>query len=378
MAASVSADLPRRLPVVPVPLPDESLLSWLDQLSAVYGVNRIIAAQACGVMRLDDRVVRISASSSASAVFGMEDDDVRRVRAATGLTSTKVRQMTWTRFAGSLDSEVSGSSRRAVSVNVGDPGALRFCPSCVEERDGRWPLAWSTPWVFACLKHQCYLLTACPACRRSVRAGEADLARGACRGAVRDTVHGIVRSCSTAYRNMQAPPLRDPLLAGLQRRLDDHLSLAVPNLGAARADLTDLAAMADMALFLATPDHLSDADPVVLERFTVFSRRYSATYGRLMRKKDRDTPELLVRTGCLRIASKVVFSKDPLSTALTLADFKSRPFAPSVRPLHQSWLMRPPGDTTERLAKIVSAVRAPARPTRGDASRIEVGGPVSH
>jgi hypothetical protein len=155
---------------------------------------------------------------------------------------------------------------------------------------------------------------------------------------------------------MQAPALRDPLLIGLQGRLDAHLADAEPSTGVARADLADLAAMADLALFLATPAHLSGADSAVLERFTAFSRRYSASSGRLMHRKDREAPDILVRTACLRIAAKIVFDEDPLNTALALADFKSRPLARPVRLLHQSWLKRRPQGTTARLAEVVGAV----------------------
>ncbi|WP_411089966.1 hypothetical protein [Streptomyces sp. 061-3] len=49
-----------------------------------------------------------------------------------------------------------------------DPTELRLCPTCIDQRDGRRPLVWSTPWAFACLHHECYLLAACPVCREPV------------------------------------------------------------------------------------------------------------------------------------------------------------------------------------------------------------------
>jgi hypothetical protein len=44
---------------------------------------------------------RISATGAHSAVFGLADEDVLRIKAATGVTPETQRRMTWTRFAGS-------------------------------------------------------------------------------------------------------------------------------------------------------------------------------------------------------------------------------------------------------------------------------------
>jgi hypothetical protein len=40
----------------------------------------------------------------------------------------------------------------------------RWCPDCLTETDGRWPLRWRLPWVFACLRHQVLLADQCPTC----------------------------------------------------------------------------------------------------------------------------------------------------------------------------------------------------------------------
>ncbi|MCX4907442.1 TniQ family protein [Streptomyces sp. NBC_00878] len=58
---------------------------------------------------------------------------------------------------------------------------LRFCPACVDERRGRRPLDWSTPWAFACLRHGRCLLAACSTWREPVRAGGVGLGHDRCR-----------------------------------------------------------------------------------------------------------------------------------------------------------------------------------------------------
>lgn len=47
----------------------------------------------------------------------------------------------------------------------------RFCPACLTENDGRWPLTWRSPWTFACIRHGVLLLDACPACFKTPRHG---------------------------------------------------------------------------------------------------------------------------------------------------------------------------------------------------------------
>ncbi|WP_233289591.1 hypothetical protein [Streptomyces microflavus] len=168
------------------------------------------------------------------------------------------------------------------------------------------------------------------------------------------------------YRKMQAPDLQDRLLAYLQRLLDSHLSSTRQELVHARGDFADLAAMAEFALFLAGPEHLDGADPVVVQSFAEFSRRSALTHGGPILEE----AEPMVRTAGLRIASQIVFSDNPWATAREIADFATRPLASRARPLHEAWLKKPPQDTTERLARIVRSVRIAAPSTRGPDGRI--------
>jgi hypothetical protein len=42
----------------------------------------------------------------------------------------------------------------------------RFCPQCLRENRGRWQLAWSVEWTFACVRHRRLLVDTCPRCLR--------------------------------------------------------------------------------------------------------------------------------------------------------------------------------------------------------------------
>ncbi|MFD3886708.1 MULTISPECIES: TniQ family protein [Streptomyces] len=340
-------------------------------MAAGYEVSRMHMAEACGLLRHPDGPSRIAASGPTSAVYGLGDADAVRVERATGLSACEVQAMTWSRFVGTaVRSELIEASPRerfrVMKASWIDPRELRFCPSCIDEKDGRWPLEWCTPWAFACLRHGCYLLAECPTCRTPIRAG-VRLGQGVCRGFEKHHLTDAVTwRCGMEYRKMQAPDLQDKLLAYLQRLLDSHLSSTRQEFVHARGDFADLAAMAEFALFLAAPEHLDGADPVVVQSFAEFRRRSALTHGGPMLEE----AEPMVRTAGLRIASQIVFSDNPWATARAIADFASRPLASRARPLHEAWLKRPPQDTTERLEGIVRSVRIAAPSTRGPDGRI--------
>jgi TniQ/Bacterial regulatory helix-turn-helix protein, lysR family len=113
-----------------------------------------------------------------------------------------------------------------------------YCPACLDEQDGRWPLAWSVPWVFACTRHHVLLAATCPGCGKPPYAGGASAAglnpAGSC---PQPAANG--RCCGTDLRTAPASPLPagHPLLDG-QRQI--NALLATPQ-AAGGAVLTDLA-----------------------------------------------------------------------------------------------------------------------------------------
>ncbi|WP_431037743.1 TniQ family protein [Streptomyces sp. P6-2-1] len=372
-------DLPaekiRRLPVVPRPLPRESLLSWLDYMATMYAVPRKDMARACGLLGPGDKATRIEDSGPSSITYGLSDADAARAEQATGLEVEDLQHMTWLRFLETaVKPELADAAPRdrfaVMKASWIDPRELRFCPSCIQETDGRWFLEWCTPWAFACLRHGCYLLSECPTCRTALRTGDVKLANGRCRGVERHRLLGsITWRCGIEYRKMQAPVLRDDSLAELQLHLEQHLAWPQPTSDQAKDDLADLTAMAEFALYAATPEHLDGADPVVRESFTEFCA--STTLGNY--RTIQGNPSPTARTAALRVASQIVFSADPWSSARKIADFASRPLPSHVVPLHQAWLKQRPRDTTRRLERIVRSVRIAAPSIRTPDRRVVPG-----
>ncbi|MFB7677098.1 TniQ family protein [Kitasatospora purpeofusca] len=363
--------LPRRLSSVPLPRPGESLLSWLDAVALDFDVSRDQAAQATGVIAVDAAPARLSLTSTRSPVFSLDDETTTRIEAATGLSVSEARNLTLSRFVGtalrtSSTRAVSSSGRGVAAEPWVDHTELRFCPECVAADDGRWPLAWSLPWVFCCLAHRRYLTTICSTCRMKVRPAEVSLARGVCGRAARERGADPALRCPGRFRDAEAPPLRDPELIRLQKLLLEHLQAdSEASRDRARADFQDLSEIAVMALFLATPAHLDGADPVIHDAFSSFSRRYFVKHGRLMMERDRFHPGMLVLTGCLRVASQIVFADDPLQATLSLADLRKHPADPAVRPLRRSWITRPPVYSGERIRSIIEAVQENSKFSRG-------------
>jgi TniQ len=62
-------------------------------------------------------------------------------------------------------------ANRRVSRHVlwGRPRGSRFCPECLADNGGRWPLTWRLDWSFACLTHHRLLTDRCPDCGRVQR-----------------------------------------------------------------------------------------------------------------------------------------------------------------------------------------------------------------
>lgn len=140
--------LPLRVPVIE----GESLDSWIEALARRHGVAPRTVALGLGITgrRLGLRHL-IDASDPA---------DRRRIEHATGLAPRRV------------DSAVTDPA--SVVPPLGSGGS-RYCPSCLADNGGRWPLVWRSSWRVACSRHRVLLADTCPACgtapRRNLPAG---------------------------------------------------------------------------------------------------------------------------------------------------------------------------------------------------------------
>ncbi|GHE08754.1 TniQ family protein [Streptomyces alanosinicus] len=154
VSSAESHRLSRRLPVAPVPLPGESLFSWVDHLAAVYEVDRTEIMQWLG---LDPRAAHASRLARHTAELRL--DAARSLHIATGLEPEAIHAMT---LLGVVEVRRSRPYRLSDAPEAPEE-TWAFCPRCVEP-PVRWPLWWYRWWAVMCPEHNCYTVSFCPDC----------------------------------------------------------------------------------------------------------------------------------------------------------------------------------------------------------------------
>jgi DNA-binding transcriptional ArsR family regulator len=143
----------RTLPLRVPPVPGEALDSWLEALARRHQVTVGTLIAALGWP---------APASPGGLVAGIPAQVLRRLEHQAGLP------------AGRLDEAVLD---RYLPLGPVQRRGSRYCPSCLAERDGRWPLSWRLGWTFACTTHGVLLCDTCPSCGQAPRgrAGRAGL-----------------------------------------------------------------------------------------------------------------------------------------------------------------------------------------------------------
>ncbi|MGW2370423.1 TniQ family protein [Streptomyces sp. NPDC001667] len=346
----------RRLALVVEPLPGEGLVSWLGAMADAYGVSRNAVARATGIVRKPTDGQRLT-----EAVFdpsGAAADLWTTCR----LTPEQVTGLTYHRFRGTAlaplgEGWIPTTSRQSVEGRWINPHRMRLCPLCAAEGNRRWPLAWTLPWAFACTVHRCYLADRCPRCERPFSL-TTNPAGGICRTRILEPDIGW---CQMPLREIPAVPVTDDYLLRLQQVLLEHLDAPEAERPSAHKDFTDLRAMALMALYTATSDHLPGADEYVVDGFARFCDDNFLTHGRLLSYEERVSPTVPVLTAVVRIAADIVFCADPLEAADAVANFTAEPHSPAIVALRRAWntgpLSRGDRDTSARLAAVMDSLR---------------------
>lgn len=156
----------RTVPLGAAILEGESIDSWIEALGRRHGVSTRQMLTVLGMAPPPDYTQRL--------VYGIAPDRLRRIEQAAGLPP------------GRLDAAV-GDQISVVSP-LGSRGS-RFCPPCLAESHGRWPLAWRLNWTIACPRHRVLIHDVCPSChtpaRRTLTGGNAPLPAASCARAVR-------------------------------------------------------------------------------------------------------------------------------------------------------------------------------------------------
>ena len=131
--------LPRTFPIRLAPLPGEALDSWLEALAHRLNVRLGDVLGDLGLAAPTKNRVRELAVPT-DWTIALRDEEAARIGYAIGAEPQQLHEMTLMRFDGralQIDQE-----KRQVSRHVlwGRPRGSRFCPECLADSGGRWPL----------------------------------------------------------------------------------------------------------------------------------------------------------------------------------------------------------------------------------------------
>jgi hypothetical protein len=152
--------MPRTLPIRLPPVPGEALDSWLGALmrrSSISLRDLLIAAGSPFPTRTDH---------TPDYTTYLTPEEAERLAHITGTDTRLLHAMTLRRYDGYA--LALHDTRRVVRrVRLWGRGiGSRYCPRCLVEGAGRWPLRWRLTWSIACTRHQVLLAHTCPVCGR--------------------------------------------------------------------------------------------------------------------------------------------------------------------------------------------------------------------
>ena len=156
----MTAEVVRTLPLRREPQPGEALDSWLAALahrSQASVRDILISAGLPGHARR---------ASQAAYTTRLEPSEAEAIAAATGAPAARLHAMTLALYDGqALDLNPQPRSVNTARLWARGPGS-RYCPDCLAETGGRWPLRWRLTWSLACTRHGVLLAHLCPGCGR--------------------------------------------------------------------------------------------------------------------------------------------------------------------------------------------------------------------
>lgn len=152
----------RRIPINVDPVHGEALDSWLEALAHRTQTSWGDLLSAVG---LDGPA---STRGLHPWMVSLTGDQHLALHEATGVELPTLTTMTLSHYEGRA---LAFSHRGALDCTFpwGPRAGTRYCPQCLAESGGRWPLAWRLGWTFACHKHCCLLVDSCPACHTRQR-----------------------------------------------------------------------------------------------------------------------------------------------------------------------------------------------------------------
>jgi hypothetical protein len=155
IATAASPDSPtfRTLPLRVAPLPGEAIDSWLEAVAHRHQVRFADILRLCGITRH---------ARNAAWWRSLTGEEALRIAIITGTEPARVRAMTLNSVY-NAEAQLHEGQRRTYASWARRAGS-RFCPRCLRQNNGRWPLAWRIDLCFACPTHRCLLADSCPMC----------------------------------------------------------------------------------------------------------------------------------------------------------------------------------------------------------------------
>jgi hypothetical protein len=255
---------PRRLSRVPLPLPGESFLSWIDTCAIALDDSRTGALKLLG-LELPGTFVPIRAEGALAAA------QVQGLAEVSGLTVREIEGMFLTTYAKTAlpgitrdESKTLREYRKWAENAWVRSNSSAWCPHCLNENGGRWLLKWRLPMSVLCLKHEVFLVDRCPECgfELSFDRGPESPVRMECRSHANiepDPVNSRAQSAREAWRRTcrarldEAPTLQveSRALLEFQRQFDawieseeERPQIAVPY---------EIGALVELLLHFASP-----------------------------------------------------------------------------------------------------------------------------
>jgi DNA-binding CsgD family transcriptional regulator len=255
----------RSLPLRFAPCPGEAFDSWVEAYAAWLGVRSRAMLTALGLSTPGVMPFHYT--------LALRPAEAETAAGASGLSTEQLHAMTLQRYDRHLLRTRTDTRSLISSVWWTRTAGSRYCPHCLAESDGRWPLRWKLTWTFACTRHEIVMLDACPGCGHVPRTRSAAHYESA-----------APTSCRTCRAPLPGAPTRPatPAVITAQAEIDTLLDDVeaqppdAPTHTACAAKVTDLAALASWLLRRAEPAEFTRFDAAAPDAFAAYQQTITA------------------------------------------------------------------------------------------------------
>ncbi|MDJ0340416.1 TniQ family protein [Streptomyces sp. H10-C2] len=305
---------PRRMALVPLPVPGESFSSWMDAVAL---------ENLCWRSTLLAKYWRLRAVPYAGGWEPGSSTDLAHISIATGITEDDLAAMLLNRYfeagfpALPVNDPWTDGARDFIGTEFRLTHHSRWCPHCIRENGGRWMLRWRLAWSYACPIHEVFLAFRCPSCRspQDTRTGPPSR-RLTC--SIPLDARRSTRPCGQPLTDIPVIPVTDRRLLQLQAWIDHGLGDGPrPTTGPSAQALFAFPVTVSVALQLRTPEMFTTADPAIAAATADPSRLYN-DLAKFHGSTEMAHPLLIA--GAIGLADHLTRGQDRREAAATFAD----------------------------------------------------------